>query len=227
MANPTVDMNEFSGIHDSNSFKNNSERERVIKKGAWGRGSTSKKKAISEALSFEGNVVWLEDPSFILIFCWWSRNADLNRGVWFLDELKMLIGVMMKHFDPVFITWRKSIRSVCFCHVFSDLATFEAQLNILLFFKSLLLSLFFFFSFFLSLSTYFLSLSLFRFFNEKVMNVSATEHCPTRHHCMLPSVPSNEVIAHSYHGVLNLLRDPIKQRNPLSEIRDQLFADKQ
>ncbi|KAK7389764.1 hypothetical protein VNO78_25057 [Psophocarpus tetragonolobus] len=32
-----------------------------------------------------------------------------------------------------------SIRSVCFCHVFSDLATFETQLNILLFFKSLLL----------------------------------------------------------------------------------------
>ncbi|KAH1204587.1 hypothetical protein GmHk_16G045503 [Glycine max] len=30
------------------------------------------------------------------------------------------------------------IRSVCFCYVFSDLATFETQLNILLFFKPLL-----------------------------------------------------------------------------------------
>lgn len=30
-----------------------------------------------------------------------------------------------------------SIRSVCLCHVFSDLANFETQLDILLFFKSL------------------------------------------------------------------------------------------
>ncbi|KAK8464962.1 hypothetical protein PHAVU_010G117332 [Phaseolus vulgaris] len=29
-----------------------------------------------------------------------------------------------------------SIRSVCLCHVFADLATFETQLDILLFFKS-------------------------------------------------------------------------------------------
>nr|XP_007135295.1 hypothetical protein PHAVU_010G117300g [Phaseolus vulgaris]ESW07289.1 hypothetical protein PHAVU_010G117300g [Phaseolus vulgaris] len=29
-----------------------------------------------------------------------------------------------------------SIRSVCLCHVFADLATFETQLDILLFFNS-------------------------------------------------------------------------------------------
>ncbi|KAG5021701.1 hypothetical protein GLYMA_07G051900v4 [Glycine max] len=49
-----------------------------------------------------------------------------------------------------------SIRSVCFCHVFSDLATFETQLNILLFFKPLPLRLppLFFHSTFLSLPSF-------------------------------------------------------------------------
>lgn len=51
------------------------------------------------------------------------------------------------------------IRSVCFCYVFSDLATFETQLNILLFFKPLPLRLPPF-SFIRPFSLYLVSLSI-------------------------------------------------------------------